>query len=85
VNQARSTTQSPSRTVLLSFTSLDREAARAVVAGLRSAGVDVWWDEGGIGWGDNWQSKLEEALSCCGAYLILLGHEVLSFSIGFTC
>jgi hypothetical protein len=70
---------------LLSFTSLDREAARAVVAGLRSAGVDVWWDEGGIGWGDNWQSKLEEALSCCGAYLILLGHEVLSFSIGFTC
>lgn len=60
------------RSVFLSFTSLNREAARAVVSGLRSAGVDVWWDEGGIGWGDDWQGKIEGALSRCGAYLILL-------------
>ncbi len=60
-------------TVFLSFTSLAREAARAVVSGLRAARIDVWWDEGGIGWGDDWQGELEEALSRCGAYLILLG------------
>lgn len=66
--------QGQDRTVFLSFTSLDREAARAVVAGLREAGIDVWWDEGGIGWGDDWQSKIEQALSRCGAYLILLGR-----------
>ena len=53
------TTASLERTVFLSFTSLDRQAARAVVDGLRGADVDVWWDEGGIGWGDDWQSKLE--------------------------
>ena len=66
--------QGRDRSVFLSFTSLDREAARTVVAGLRGAGIDVWWDEGGIGWGDDWQGKLEEALSRSGAYLILLGE-----------
>jgi formylglycine-generating enzyme required for sulfatase activity len=62
------------RTVFLSFTSLDREAARAVAAGLKAADIDVWWDEGGVGWGDDWQGKIEQALSRCGAYVILLGQ-----------
>ena len=44
MNQAGDT-QSQTRTVFLSYTSLDREAARAVIAGLRTAGVDVWWNE----------------------------------------
>lgn len=70
--KANSSTQN--RTVFLSFTSLDREAARTVEAGLRAAAIDVWWDEGGIGWGDDWQDKIEQALSHCGAYLILLGQ-----------
>jgi hypothetical protein len=59
------------QSVFLSYASLDRDAARSVATGLRLAGVDVWWDEGGIGWGDDWQGKLEEALNRCGAYLIL--------------
>ena len=73
MNQA-GTTQSQGNTVFLSFTSDDREAAGTVVTGLRAEGVDVWWDEAGIGWGDDWQSKLEEALGRCGAYVILLGY-----------
>ena len=67
-------TPSQDRTIFLSFTSLDREAARAVVAGLRAASIDVWWDEGGIGWGDDWQDKIEQTLTRCAAYVILLGR-----------
>lgn len=26
-------------------------------------GVDVWWDREGIGWGDNWIHKIENALT----------------------
>jgi formylglycine-generating enzyme required for sulfatase activity len=62
------------RSAFLSFTSLDREAARTVARGLKAAGVDVWWDEGGIGWGDDWQGEIEQALSRCGNYVILLGQ-----------
>lgn len=62
------------RKVFLSFTSPDREQARTVVTGLQANSVDVWWDEGGIGWGDDWQGKLEQALSACSAYVILLGQ-----------
>ena len=60
-------TETRDHSVFLSFTSLDREAARAVVNGLKAADVDVWWDEGGIGWGDDWQTKLQQALGHCGA------------------
>ena len=63
-----------SQTVFLSYASLDRDVARSVASGLGAAGIDVWWDESGIGWGDDWQGKLERALSGCGAYLILLGR-----------
>lgn len=59
---------------LLSYAGVDRAVATRVVQGLRAAGAArIWWDQDGIGWGDNWIDKLHEALSACSAYVILVG------------
>ena len=61
--------------IFFSYAGVDRDAATRFAEGLRGAGVDVWWDQGedDIGWGDNWIDKLQETLSSCSAYLILVG------------
>lgn len=59
--------------IFLSYAGLDREIATQVALGLKGAGVEVWWDREGIGWGDNWIQTLEAALTECGGYVILVG------------
>ena len=61
------------KSLFLSYAGLDREIAAQVALGLKGAGVDLWWDREGIGWGDNWIQKLEDALTDCGGYVILVG------------
>jgi formylglycine-generating enzyme required for sulfatase activity len=59
--------------IFLSYAGADREVAAQVVQGLRSAGAKVWWDQDGIGWGDNWVEKLQDTLNEYSGYLILVG------------
>ncbi len=61
--------------VFLSYAGVDVDVAERIAEGLRSAGADVWWDRGGIGWGDNWIDKLQDTLGSCRAYLILVGRS----------
>ena len=61
--------------IFLSYAGLDRTIAIQVALGLKGAGVDVWWDQEGIGWGDNWIHKLEKSLTECGGYVILVGDS----------
>jgi hypothetical protein len=62
-------------TLFLSYAGLDREIAAQVAFGLKGAGVEVWWDRDGIGWGDNWIHKLEDALTHCHGYVIMVGSS----------
>jgi hypothetical protein len=59
--------------IFLSYAGLDREIATQVALGLKAAGVDVWWDREGIGWGDKWIHKIEDALTQCQGCVILVG------------
>nr|MBA3967207.1 TIR domain-containing protein [Nitrospirales bacterium] len=59
----------------LSYAGTDRQVATQIAQGLQGAGVQIWWDSQGIGWGDNWIQKLEDALSQCGGYIILVGSS----------
>jgi formylglycine-generating enzyme required for sulfatase activity len=61
--------------IFLSYAGVDREIATQVALGLKGTGVDVWWDREGIGWGDNWIQKLEDALTQCTGYVILVGSS----------
>jgi hypothetical protein len=61
--------------IFLSYAGLDRAVATHVAVGLKETGVNVWWDREGIGWGDNWIHKLEDKLTQCGGYVILVGSS----------
>lgn len=58
-----------------SYAGIDRPIAAQIVVGLQGAGIDVFWDQQGIGWGVNWQNKLAEELETCDTYILLLGPE----------
>ena len=61
--------------IFLSYSGADRDIASRIYAGLKGAGVDVWWDREGIGWSDNWIVTLENELARCSAYIILIGQS----------
>src|SRR5262249_15521815 len=67
--------QSTMGSMFLSYAGADRDIASRIAAGLKGAGVDVWWDREAIGWGDNWIIRLENALKECSAYTILIGQS----------
>jgi hypothetical protein len=55
--------------LFLSYAGADREVAAEVAQGLCAAGVDVWWDQDGVGWGDDWLDTLQDKLRQCGGYI----------------
>ncbi|MEN8131340.1 MAG: SUMF1/EgtB/PvdO family nonheme iron enzyme [Pseudomonadota bacterium] len=63
--------------IFLSSAGVDRELVTRIAAGLRSEGADIWWDQSGIGWGDNWVETLNHELSRCSAYIILIGNSAI--------
>ncbi|MGH6897200.1 MAG: toll/interleukin-1 receptor domain-containing protein [Geminicoccaceae bacterium] len=77
------TTEEPSRIdshastpgVFLSYAGADRAVAARIVQGIRAAGANVWWDQDGIGWGDNWIETLQRTITGCSAYVILVGSS----------
>jgi formylglycine-generating enzyme required for sulfatase activity len=58
-----------------SYSGIDRPLAAQIVTGLQGAGMDVFWDQTGIGWGEDWIDKLAHELTHCEAYILLLGPQ----------
>jgi len=55
-----------SKAVFLSHASQDDEAAKRICAGLRSGGVEVWFDsDGGLEHGDEWDAKIRRQIKDC--------------------
>ncbi|MCU0735388.1 MAG: toll/interleukin-1 receptor domain-containing protein, partial [Methylotetracoccus sp.] len=61
-------------TIFLSYAGADRQTATRLKAGLGAAGADVWQDVDEIRLGDRWIDTLQDALTRCSAYAILIGH-----------
>jgi hypothetical protein len=47
----------PGKAVFLSYASQDAEAAKYICDALRSAGVEVWFDQSELVGGDAWDSR----------------------------
>jgi hypothetical protein len=56
-----------------SYDGVDCPLASDVVSGLQSSDIDVWWNQNGLGWGEDWQDKLQEGRMSGDAYILLLG------------
>ena len=58
--------------VFLSYTSDDIELARRIAESLMAAGIDTWWDKWCIYPGDSLRQKIDEGLTDCTHFLVLL-------------
>lgn len=58
--------------VFLSYASEDKDFARGIAEGLQKNGIDTWWDNWCIKAGDSFRQKIDEGLSGCTHFLVLL-------------
>ena len=64
--------------VFLSYTSDDIELARRIAETFMDAGIDTWWDKWCIYPGDSLRQKIDEGLSDCTHFLVLLTPQSLN-------
>jgi TolB-like protein len=55
----------PSKTVFISYASEDAQAAGRLAAGLRAAGVEVWFDQKELVGGENWDARIRDRIRSC--------------------
>jgi TIR domain len=58
--------------VFLSYASEDKDFAQGIAESLQQNGVDTWWDNWCIKAGDSFRQKIDEGLSGCTHFLVLL-------------
>ena len=58
-----------SKAVFLSYASQDAEAAKRICEALRSAGVEVWFDQNELRGGDTWDQQIRQQVKECALFL----------------
>jgi hypothetical protein len=59
----------PARAVFLSDASQDAESARRICDALRSAGVEVWFDQSELRGGDAWDRQIRQHIRDCALFV----------------
>jgi len=62
----------PSKAVFLSYASQDAEAARHICDALRSAGVEVWFDQSELRGGDAWDRQIRKHIHDCALFIPII-------------
>ena len=61
--------------VFLSYSSQDAGAARTLCEALRSAGVEVWFDQSELRGGDAWDAKIRRQIRECALFLPIISEN----------
>jgi TolB-like protein/Tfp pilus assembly protein PilF len=61
--------------VFLSYASQDAEAAQRICAALRSAGVEVWFDQSELRGGDAWDQSIRKQIKTCALFLPVISRN----------
>ena len=61
--------------VFLSYASEDAEAAQRVCTALRSAGVEVWFDQSELRGGDSWDQKIRREIHDCALFIPVISQH----------
>ena len=62
----------PTGAVFLSYASQDAEAAQCICAALRSAGVEVWFDQSELRGGDTWDRQIRRQIRECTLFVPII-------------
>ena len=74
----------PNKAVFLSHASQDDEAAKRICDGLRSGGVEVWFDsDGGLEHGDEWDTKIRRQIKDCVLFIAIISAATQSRHEGY--
>ena len=73
----------PTGTVYLSYASQDAEAAQRICAALRSAGVEVWFDQSELRGGDAWDRQIRERIHDCRLFIALISAHTEARDEGY--
>ena len=65
----------PSRAVFLSYASQDAEAARRICDALRSAGIEVWFDQSELRGGDAWDHSIRRQNRTCALFIPVISRH----------
>src|SRR5579862_882603 len=64
----------PTGAVFVSYASQDAESAQRICAALRSAGVEVWFDQSELRGGDAWDQSIRKQIKTCALFLPVISH-----------
>ena len=82
-NQSWGTVTEPSKAVFLSYASEDTEAARRICEALRSAGIEVWFDQSELRGGDAWDHKIREQVRDCALFIPIISARTQARPEGY--
>jgi hypothetical protein len=61
--------------VFLSYASQDAEAAKRICEALRSAGVEVWFDQSELVGGDSWDQSIRRQIGECTLFIPIISSN----------
>jgi TIR domain-containing protein/SIR2-like protein len=68
----------PPGAIFVSYANEDAEAAGRLVEGLRSAGLEVWFDKTALQMGDDWARSIRRGIERCALFLPVISRKALS-------
>ena len=66
------TPSSSPRAVFLSYASEDAQAAQTICAALRTAGIEVWFDQSELRGGDAWDAAIRKQIRSCALFIPII-------------
>ena len=72
-----------SRAVFLSYASQDTQAALRICEALRSAGIEVWFDQSELRGGDTWDHKIRQQIRDCALFVPIISEHTQARSEGY--
>ncbi len=72
-----------SKAVFLSYASQDAEAARRICDALRTAGVEVWFDQSELRGGDAWDAKIRKEIKECALFVPIISARTEARGEGY--
>ena len=72
-----------SQAVFLSYASQDAEAARRICEALRTAGIEVWFDQSELRGGDAWDQKIRQQIRDCALFIPIISANTASREEGY--
>src|SRR5450432_2737581 len=71
------------KAVFLSYASQDAEAAKRICEALRTAGVEVWFDQSELRGGDAWDAKIRKQIKDCALFVPVISANTQARGEGY--